>query len=357
MKKYRFGIIGGGMAGPLHTNAIKEIENAEMVAFCDVNEELCKKYCKEYGIKDYYTDYKEMIKRDDVDVVCVITPPFLHEEMVCNIAKSGKHVICEKPISVNLEKADNMIKACDDNNVKFGIIFMYRFMEHVLTIKKAIDEGKLGKIISCDCFGKSYRNDKYYASGKWRGTWAGEGGGSLISQTIHFIDLMLFVMGDVESLSGNYMTTIHDDIEVDDMANAIFKFKNGAIGTVISSTAIKPGYPRRLIIHGEKGSIILEEEKIIEWKVEGMEEDDYLTKEDIDSGDTASSAGYVNYELHRRQIVDFVNSIENNTIPAIDGREGRRTLEFIRAIYISGRTGQKVNFPVVDDCKDLKKQL
>lgn len=357
MDKIRFALIGGGMAGPLSANAIKNIDNAEIIAFCDVNEAVCQQYKKEYQIPYIYTDYKEMLKNDEIDVVCVITPPFLHEQMVTDIAKSKKHIICEKPIATNLIEADNMIAVCEKEGITLGVIFMYRFMKQALIIKDALDSGKIGRLLSVDCIGKSFRSDEYYASGKWRGTWSGEGGGSLISQTVHFIDLMLFIAGDVESLSGDYMTTIHDDIEVDDMANAIFKFKNGAIGSVVSSTAIRPGYPRRLEIHGEKGTIILEEEKIIQWKIEGMNEDDYLTKEIIDSGDTATKAGYVNYELHKLQIEDFIEAIRNNRKPKIDGQEGRRALEFIRAIYISGMTGKKVQFPVEDDGKTYKKNL
>lgn len=348
MEKIRFGIIGGGMAGPLNAGALKDIPEAEIVAFADIKEDLCKEFCKKYDIKDWYTDYKELLKRDDIDAICVVTPPFLHEEMVINAAKAGKHVMCEKPISVNLLQADRMIKACEEANVKFGVIFMYRFMDQAQTIKKALDENRLGKLICVDCSGKCFRSDEYYASGLWRGTWNGEGGGSIISQTVHFIDLMLYLIGDVENLSGDYMTTIHNDIEVDDVASAHFKFKNGALGTLTSSSAVRPGYPRYLEIHGEKGTIKIVEEEITEWKVEGMNEEDYITKTKIDSGDTSSKAGYVATENHRRQLTDFINAIKEDGKPLVDGYEARKTLEFIRAIYQSGDTEKLVRFPIVD---------
>ena len=196
--KIRFGMIGGGMAGPLNAGALRDIPEAEVVAFCDVKEDVAKEFSKEYNIPSYYTDYKEMLKRDDIDAVCVVTPPFLHEQMVVDCAKAGKHVMCEKPISVDCNAADRMIAACKEAGVKFGVIFMYRFMDQAQLIKKALDEGKLGKLLSVDCSGKCFRSDEYYASGAWRGTWKGEGGGSLISQTVHFIDLMLYLVGDVE---------------------------------------------------------------------------------------------------------------------------------------------------------------
>ncbi len=263
--------------------------------------------------------------------------------------------MCEKPIAVDCNAADRMIAACKEAGVKFGVIFMYRFMDQAQMIKKALDEGRLGKLLSVDCSGKCFRSDEYYASGAWRGTWKGEGGGSLISQTVHFIDLMLYLVGDVERLTGNYMTTLHPDIEVDDVANAVFKFKNGALGSLISSTAVRPGYPRHIEIHGEKGTIKIVEEEIVEWKVEGMNEDDYLTKVKADSGDTATGAGYVATENHRRQLTDFIHAIKENREPMVDGAEGKRTLEFIRAIYQSGDLGREVTFPIAEDEKYGKK--
>lgn len=166
---------------------------------------------------------------------------------------------------------------------------------------------------------------------------------------------MLFLVGDVERLTGNYMTTLHPDIEVDDVANAIFKFKNGALGSLVSSSAVRPGYPRHIEIHGEKGTIKIVEEEIVEWKVEGMNEDDYLTKVKVDSGDTATGAGYVATENHRRQLTDFIHAIKEDREPMVDGVEGRRTLEFIRAIYQSSDLGKEVHFPIQEDEKYGKK--
>ena len=349
MEKVRFGIIGGGMAGPLNAGALQDIPEAEIAAFCDINLELAKSFSEKYNIPSYCTDYRELLERKDIDAVCVVTPPFLHEEMVIAAARAGKHVMCEKPISVDCLSADRMIAACHRQGVKFGVIFMYRFMDQARLIKNALDQGKLGRLISVDCSGKCFRNDAYYASGAWRGTWRGEGGGSLISQTVHFIDLMLYLVGDAESLYGQYMTTVHPDIEVDDIANASFKLKNGAIGTLQSGTAVCPGYPRHIEIHGEKGTIKIVEEEIVEWTVDGDNEADYLTKRKIDSGDTATKAGYVATENHRRQLTDFIHAIKEDREPMVNGEEGRRTLEFIRAIYQSGDTGGVVAFPIADD--------
>ncbi len=347
LKKMRFGLVGGGLAGPLSAGALNDIKEAELVAMADIKEDVCKSFCKKYNIKDWYTDYKEMLKRDDIDAVCIATPPILHEEMVLNAAKTGKHIMCEKPVGINLLEADRMIKACEDANVTFGVIVMCRYYDAAEKIKKALNEKRLGEILLVTLTGKSFRNDDYYASGAWRGTWKGEGGGSLMSQTIHFIDLMLHFIGGVDSLSGQYMTTIHKDIEVDDMAVAQFKFKCGAIGIVDSSTAVLPGYPRILAIHGEKGTIIMEEDKITEWKVEGMNEEDFLTK-DKEEAKTITKPGFVDTRFHRLQLLDFMKAINEGKKQRFDATEERSSVEFIRAIYQSGDTGKEVKFPVID---------
>lgn len=350
MKKFKFGLIGGGMAGPLTAEALKDIPKAELIAFSDLNSDLFPKY-KDYGAKNFYLDYKDMLKQDDIDIVCIATPPFHHKEATIEASKAGKHVIVEKPIAINLLEADKMIESCKNFQVQLGVISMYRFMEPAKIIKKALEENRLGKIISASCIGKSYRDNDYYNMAQWRGTWQGEGGGSLISQTIHFIDLLIYFLGDVESISGEYRTTIHPKIEVDDLAVANLSMKNGAIVNIFSSTSTQPGYPRRLEIHGEKGTIILEEEKIVEWKVQGMEEEEFLTKVEKDSGDTSSKAGFINSEYHRQQIQDFIMALKEERSPMIDGYEGRRTLEVIRGIYQSNDLNKKVVIPIKDSDK------
>jgi len=347
LKKMRFGLIGGGLAGPLSAGALNDIKEAELVALADIKEDVCINFCKKYNIKDWYTDYKEILKRDDIDAVCIATPLDLHEEMVVNAAKAGKHVMCEKAIARNVLEADRMIKACKEANVTFGVIVICRYFDAAEKIKKALDEKRLGKILLVTLTGKSFRSDEYYASGAWRGTWKGEGGGGLMSQTIHFIDLMLYFIGEVDSLSGRYMTTIHKDIEVDDMAVAQFKFKNGAIGALDSSTAVRPGYPRTLAIHGEKGTIILEEHNIKEWKVEGMNEEEFIPKKK-EVSKTITKPGFVDTTLHRLQLLDFIKAISEGKEQRFDGTDGRIALELIRAIYQSGDTGKEIKFPVID---------
>lgn len=356
MEKLKFGLIGGGMAGPLTANALKDIPEAELVSFCDLNSELFESY-EEYGAKKFYTDYNNMLKQEDIDVVCIATPPFHHKEAVIAASEAGKHVIVEKPIAINLLEADEMIEACKQADVKLGVISMYRFMKPAKIIKKALEEDRLGKIISASCIGKSYRDNDYYDMAKWRGTWWGEGGGSLISQTIHFIDLLIYFLGDVDSINGQYRTSVHPDIEVDDLAIANMTMKNGAIVNIYSSTAVQPGYPRRLEIHGDKGTIILEEEKIIDWKVQGMDEHKYLTTEEKNSGDTSSKAGFINSEYHQEQITDFISSLREEKETLIDGLEGRRTLEVIRGIYQSGDLGKTVKLPIQDSKKFGRKHL
>lgn len=349
LEKIRVGLVGGGMAGPYFGRSFQALsDRVEFVAFADIKEEVAREFAQRYGAKHYYTDYRRILDRKDVDAFFVATPPYLHKEMVIAAAQAGKHVLTEKPLALNLIEADEMIQACEQAGVKLGCIFMYRFMETACKIKRAVDEGWLGKLVLGSCVAKFYRTDEYYRMAPWRGKWWGEGGGCLMSQAIHTIDLLVWIMGEVDSLAGYYATMAHD-IEVDDVAVATLRFKSGALGTIEAATAAKPGYPRRLEIHGERGTAQLFDDDIRIWDVEGMDPAQFLSKEKKDLGNTYSMPGYASHENHMLQIADFLDAIVEDRTPRVDGREGRRALEVIRAIYQSCDTGRVIKFPVVDD--------
>jgi len=349
LQRIRVGLVGGGMAGPYFGKSFRALsDRVEFVAFADVREEVAREFAREYGAKYFYTDYRRILDRKDVDAFFVATPPYLHKEMVVAAAQAGKHVLTEKPLALNLIEADEMIQACDQAGVRLGCIFMYRFMDTARKIKRAVEGKWLGKLVLGSCVAKFYRTEEYYRSGPWRGKWVGEGGGALMSQAIHTIDLLIWIMGEVDSLAGHYATMTHD-IEVDDVAVATLRFKNGALGTIEGATATKPGYPRRLEIHGERGTIQLLDDDIRIWDVEGMDPAEFLSGEKRDLGNTYSMPGYASHENHMLQITDFLDAIVEGRTPLVDGREGRRALEVIRAIYQSSDTGRVIKFPVVDD--------
>ena len=351
MASLRFGVIGAGMAGQYFGEALRDLQDADLVAVAARTEASARRFAEQYGAREVYTDWRRVIEHDGIDAVCVITPPGLHAEMVTAAAEAGKHVIVEKPMARNLLEADRMIEVCARHGVTLGVIFMYRFMDTALQIKRAVDEGRLGRLVYGECCVPFYRDQAYYDSGDWRGTWEGEGGGGLMSQVIHTLDLLLWVMGDVERVSGEYATLSHD-IAVDDVAVATLRFRSGALGVVHGGTALYPGSPRRLVITGERGTVALVDDAIADWRLADASEEErrrVLGARAVNRGDTYSKPGFASSELHRLQLADFIAAVREGRPPLVDGREGRRALEVIRAIYQACDTGRAVDLPLRDD--------
>lgn len=336
------------MVGPYHAEAINNLPEAELIAVATVHEKTAKDFAGKSRARVWYTDYRRLLKRDDIQVVNICTPPFLHQEITIAAAQTGKHVIMEKPISINLKQADGMIDACEKAGVKLGVIFQYRFSKAFQKVKRAIEEGKMGKLILGDAYVKWFRPQEYYESAEWRGTWDKEGGGALINQSIHSIDLLQWFMGPVDWLCGEFATAKHL-IEVEDIGIAILRFKNGAMGVIEGSTAIYPGFPLRMELTGQKGSIVIEGDRIKLWKFIETEEEESTDEEKQKIMDTSSSptAGFSS-EYHTLQISEFIDAVRQDRKPLVDGMEGRKALEIVRAIYISGKRGKRINFPVED---------
>lgn len=355
-KKLGFGIIGGGMISQYHAKAISSLEDVRIVAVADPVREKAEMLSLEYGCIAY-EDYMEMLKRPDIDIINICTPSALHSEQCINAAMAGKHVIVEKPIDIDLKAADRMIKACRDAGVKMTCIFQRRYEDSIVKLKKAVEEGKLGQLNFGACYTKWYRTQKYYDSGAWRGTWKFDGGGALMNQSIHYIDLLHYIMGPVDEVFGYCATRAHN-IEVEDVAVASVKFKNGAVGSIEGTTAAFPGFSTRLDIYGSDGSVIIEDQEIVEWKLkcEGIEVyDDYggaksstaAIQVKAEAGDDTGTnkplpSGHIDYKGHAKQMKVFIDAIRNNIEPPVGPEEGRYTLAIIKAIYESARTGKPV---------------
>lgn len=349
MSKIRFGIIGGGLIGPIHAEAISQLNDAELIGIATTRKETAKPFADRFGVT-WYTDYRELLQRGDIDVVNICTPPFLHGEMTIVAAEEGKHVLVEKPLAINLREADRMIGACKKLGVKLGVIFQSRFNRDVKRIKEAIDNGDFGNLIVGDAYVKWFRSQEYYDSAAWRGTWDKEGGGALINQAIHTIDLLQWFMGEIDNVYALINTAIHK-IEVEDVAVAVLRFKNGAMGVIEGSTAMYPGLPRKLEIHGERGTVIFEGDKVRLWSFVGQEkkrEEEQKVRESKDKKlrDVSSDPTHQSPENHKLQIEDFVKAVRQDREPAVNGAEGRKALEIIRAIYKSAKAGKAVKFPV-----------
>jgi predicted dehydrogenase len=327
-KEIGFGIVGGGLIGKVHAEAIHAIPGARVVAVYGRNEAKANDLAAKYEAVGY-SDYAQFLAHPGLDVVNVCSPSGLHLEHGRTAAEAGKHVLVEKPIEINLARADALIEACDKAGVKLGVIFQSRFLPMVQKMKAAIEAGKLGSLILGDAYVKWYRAPEYYAD-SWHGTMALDGGGALINQAIHTIDLLRWMMGPVESAFAMKKALRYPHIEGEDTLVGTLQFANGALGAVVATTSVKPGFKRRLEISGANGTIILDGDAISVWGIEGDAQTDE-TAEQITDG--SSNPAAISTEGHRRQIEDMMHAVLQNRTPVIDGREGRKSLEVVMALY------------------------
>ncbi len=260
-------------------------------------------------------------------------------EPAVRAAHAGKHILVEKPIEINMERADQMINVCHDNGVKLGVVFQNRFNEGYIRLKEAVSKGELGRLLMGNAYIKWFRDKDYYTSSQWKGTFSGDGGGALINQGIHTIDLLLDIMGEAESVYGQVKTVLYD-IEGEDLGTAVVNFKNGAIGNITGGTALYPGYTERLEIFGTEGSVILEGGKIVQWNIRGQETGQYVSPEMKKSGSADPMA--IGHQLHLAQYKDMVAAIRENRSPLLDGETAKKSLALILGIYQSSKEGKKL---------------
>ena len=352
-----FGIVGCGMIANFHAQAIEHIRGAKIVACYDVYAPGAEKFSAAIGCKAYPT-LKEMLADPDVDIVTICTPSGAHRDPAVAAAKAGKHVVVEKPLEITLKRCDAIINACRENNVKLCTIFPSRFGAANKAIKQAIDSGRFGKLTLGDTYIKWWRSQEYYDQGGWRGTWDMDGGGAYMNQGIHGVDLLYWFMGEVAEVTALTGTLAHERIEVEDCGVAALRFKNGAFGTIEASTAVHPGFPKKTEIHGTKGSVIVEQDDVLLWEFEKQQKKDATIREKF--APTASNSGgasdptAISYDGHLQQLKDFIRAIETDSVPFVDGEEGRKSVEIILAIYKSSWTGRRVELPLKSDPKRPK---
>lgn len=340
-----FGIVGCGMISRFHAKAIAEIRGAKLVACHDQSLERAQKFALEFPC-DAYDDLSTMVARPDIDIVTICTPSGAHLEPGLVAAKAGKHVIVEKPLEVTLKRCDALIAACDKAKVRLGTILPSRFHESSRILKQAVDQGRFGKIALADAYVKWFRTQQYYDSGAWRGTWKLDGGGALMNQAIHSVDLLLWLMGPVTEVSANVATVAHERIEVEDVATATIRFANGALGVIEASTASYPGSLKRVEISGSQGMATLEEESITQWNFAKETAKDKKMMEQLrnntKTGGGASDPSAIGHEAHRELFKDFIKGINADTPSMTEGGEGRRSVELIVAVYQSAKSGRRI---------------
>ncbi|MCI0493725.1 Gfo/Idh/MocA family oxidoreductase [candidate division KSB1 bacterium] len=338
-RRLGFGIIGIGNISNFHARCIEQIENCELKAICSRSEAKAKKAAQEYRVP-YYINFVDLIHRDDIDAISICMPSGMHLEPALVASQAGKHIIMEKPIEITLDRADQIIHACQQANVKLSVIFQHRFDEAAQKLKKAVRQEQLGRLILGDAYVKWHRTQEYYEKGGWRGTLKGDGGGALINQSIHTIDLLQWIMGPVKTVYGKVGTFSHK-IEGEDLGLALLTFENGAMGVIEGSTSTYPGFSERLEIHGENGTVILEGGEVKTWEIQGKkEQSEKFTLKEKTGG--ASDPMAISIEGHLAQYRDFIDAIENDREPLVNGIEGRKALEIVRAIYQSSNEGRMV---------------
>ncbi|PKM63187.1 MAG: oxidoreductase [Firmicutes bacterium HGW-Firmicutes-21] len=331
-KRIKFGIIGCGVIADFHANAIMEIPNeAELVGVTDVIYDAAEKFSKRHGIKAFAT-LDEMLSSKDIDVVNICTPSGYHAEVVIKAARAKKHIIVEKPMAITKEQLDSIEQACEENGIILSSISQNRFSRGVRMTKKAVEDGMLGRIVCADIYMKYNRTQEYYDSGSWRGTKRIDGGGALMNQGIHGVDLLQYIAGPIKSVYAVSKTLVRK-IEVEDTLSAVVDFESGATGVIQATTSVFPGYPRRLEINGDKGSIALEETSIVRWDIDNSKYEDIVLQPAMSS--SASTPTAISTDGHTRQILDVIRAIKTKTKPLIDVNEGRKSVDIILAIYKS----------------------
>ena len=338
-----FGIVGLGMIADFHAQAIAQVTGAKLIGVATRNASKARAFADKYQVPFVAPTIAELAARPDIDIICITTPSGAHLETALAAIEAGKHVVIEKPIEIDTTRTDKILAAADAAGIRVAPIFQGRFGDGARTVKAAIDAGRLGRLVLASNYVKWHRTAQYYTPP--RGLRANDGGGAVINQAIHGLDLLLWFVGLPAEVFAWQTRRVHTGIEVEDTAVAALKFANGALGTFEASTALWPGWARRHEICGEHGSIVLEDDRIVRWEFrDARPEDDAIRTagQTNNLGSGASNPSSISTEGHRRQLQDFVDAIREGRPHALDGHEGRKAVALVNAIYTSAESGATV---------------
>lgn len=333
----RIGIVGCGMIAAFHAHAINSLENTTLIGACSRSDASAEKFCTEQGIRKF-DSYAELLACPDIDAVSLCTPSGDHCAQILQALDAGKHVVVEKPMCITLEECDRVIRRAEETGLTVCVISQHRFSDGIGEIKRAIDAGELGKIHCVQLTMHYFRPQKYYDSAAWRGTWALDGGGVLMNQGIHGVDMLCYLLGPAKSVTG-YIETSGRNIEVEDTACAALRFESGVVGTIDASTCCEPGFPQRIVITCENGRIATQDDTIMEWTLP--------TPCRIEVGAPSGGSGAADpraifMENHVRQFRNFADHLLKGTPLNSDARAGKLPLEIILGIYRSSREGKSI---------------
>lgn len=338
-----FAIYGLGMVADFHAQAIAHLQGAKLAGVASRNAEKTKAFAQKHNVPFSTTSLDELVARPEVQVVCITTSSGAHLEPALAAIRAGKHVIIEKPIEITTERVDEILQAARQASVQVIPIFQGRFGEGAQTVKAAIAAGRLGKLVLASAYVKWHRAAAYYTG--TRGTLDIDGGGVVMAQAIHGLDLLQWFAGMPEEVFSWSTRRLYDHIQAEDTATAALKFPGGALGAIEASTALWPGWQRRLEICGTTGSIALEDDKITRWEFKDPQPGDEETRAAKDKaamGTGASAPNSIGFVGHQRQMQDFVDALREGRKPSLDGDEGRKAVALVRALYASARNGQAV---------------
>ena len=334
-KKLGFALIGCGVAAGFHARAIEGFDDISLQGVYDHYRVGAEKFSENYNTK-CYENLEELLTDPSVDAICICTPSGLHAGQAVAALEAGKHVLIEKPLAITAEEGLRVVKAAEKSGRTVDVVAQLRCCPAVQQIREAISRKKLGTITLVQLDMVYYRSEDYYNASPWRGTWAMDGGGALMNQGIHGIDLLLHLMGPVSRVFA-YTKTMARNIQTEDTATATLEFENGAICTIAATTSVYPGSPRRLRICGTRGTVVLTEDSITEWSVEGDDPADYLSASEYDSFNKPEA---VPESAHSSVIRDFADAILEGRQPVSNARDGYNAVALIEAMYQSSKTGQ-----------------
>lgn len=338
-----FGIIGVGMIADFHAQAIAHATGGRLIGVATRNADNARAFAQKHHLALATTSVDELVARSDIHVVCITTPSGAHLEPALAAVRAGKHLVVEKPIEITTERADELLRAADAAGVKISPIFQARFGEGARTIKAAVVAGRFGRMINASAYVKWHRSLQYYTG--WKGSLKLDGGGALINQGIHAIDLLQWFAGMPSEVFCWKTRRVYAHIEAEDTATAALRFPDGALGTIEATTAAWPGWARRIELCGEKGSVLLDGDHIAKWEFrDALPGDDAIraARDNAALGSGASEPGAISFEGHRRQIQDLIDAVRDNRPVAIDGHEARKAVALIRGLYASAESGAPV---------------
>ena len=359
------GIVGCGTIAATHAGALSTLNSGRLAACCDIVPERATRFAREFGIhpNHVHTSLKSLLSDPDVGAVSVCTPSGMHAEMAMQALLAGKPVIVEKPMDVSVEACVALNAVQQRTGLPLGVISQHRFDAASIAARNLVDRDALGRLVLVEAQVKWHRTQDYYDSGDWRGTWALDGGGALMNQGVHTVDLMRWLCGPVKSVYAVARTAAHERIEVEDVVCATLTFENGAVGNLVASTAAYPGFPAALSLHGDAGSLVISGDVLqtvatkaavgvsggghaathaLQVAQGGTKSAESLKAESaIEAG--AGRPESVWGDAHRAQLVDFIESVKHGRSPSVDGVSGLQAVEVVCAVYESARTGKLVN--------------